>query len=64
MTLPEMALRFVLSSPQVSTTIVGMRKLENVRENLKVSDGRLLEPALLAGLRGHRWDRKATPWSA
>jgi len=64
MTLPEMALRFVLSSPQVSTTIVGMRKLENVRENLKVSDGRPLEPALLAGLRGHRWDRKATPWSA
>src|SRR5215472_7764606 len=28
MTLPEMALRFVLSNPVVSTTIIGMRKLE------------------------------------
>jgi aryl-alcohol dehydrogenase-like predicted oxidoreductase len=27
MTLPEMALRFILSHPAVSTTIAGMRKL-------------------------------------
>ncbi len=33
MTLPEMALRFILSHPAVSTTIAGMRKPEHVRQN-------------------------------
>src|SRR5207248_14797 len=38
MSLPEMALRFILSNPVVSTTIVGMRKLDHVRTNLAFSD--------------------------
>ena len=38
MTLPEMALRFVLSNPTVSTTIVGMRKPEHVAANVSYSD--------------------------
>ncbi|MGH9601335.1 MAG: aldo/keto reductase [Terriglobales bacterium] len=63
MTLPEMALRFTLSNPQVHTTIVGMRMLEHVRQNLGVSDGKALAPDLRATLRKHRWERKLAPWS-
>jgi aryl-alcohol dehydrogenase-like predicted oxidoreductase len=63
MSLPQMALRFVLSHPAVSTTIVGMRKLEHVRENIALSDQGPLPPDLLRELKRHRWDRKPTPWS-
>ncbi len=63
MALPEMALRFILSHPQVHTTIVGMRRLAHIRLNLGISHGRPLDPDLLAALRKHRWDRKPAPWS-
>ncbi|HTV58366.1 MAG TPA: aldo/keto reductase [Candidatus Baltobacteraceae bacterium] len=63
MTLAEMSLRFVVSHPAVSTTIVGMRKLEHVKQNLAASDAGPLDPALLARLRKHRWDRKPQRWS-
>jgi aryl-alcohol dehydrogenase-like predicted oxidoreductase len=63
MTLPEMSLRFVLSEPTVSTTIIGMRKLEHVRQNVAMSDAGPLDPALIKKLRVHRWDRKPTRWS-
>lgn len=63
MSLPEMALRFVLSHAAVSTTIVGMRKLEHVRENVALSDKGALWPDLLQELKRHRWDRKPAPWS-
>lgn len=63
MSLPEMALRFVNSHPAVSTTIVGMRKAEHVRENLALSDKGPLSPHLLRELKEHRWDRKPAPWS-
>jgi aryl-alcohol dehydrogenase-like predicted oxidoreductase len=63
MSLPEMALRFVLSHPAVSTTIIGMRKLGHVRENIALSDKGPLSPELLQELRKHRWDRKPAPWS-
>ena len=63
MSLPEMALRFILSNPVVSTTIVGMRKPEHVRQNSAMSDAGPLEPALVQTLRPHRWDRKPKPWS-
>ena len=63
MTLPEMALRFILSSPDVSTTIVGMRKPDHVRQNIALSDTGSLDPALLKALKPHRWDRKPQPWS-
>lgn len=63
MTLPEMAIRFVLSNPAVSTTVVGMRKHENVAANTSYSDKGALDPALIAELRHHRWDRKPTHWS-
>jgi aryl-alcohol dehydrogenase-like predicted oxidoreductase len=57
MTLPELALRFILHHPAVTTVIPGMRKLSNVRANLGTSDGHPLDPALLATLRAHRWER-------
>jgi aryl-alcohol dehydrogenase-like predicted oxidoreductase len=57
MTLPDMALRYILSHPAVSTTIVGMRKLDHVRSNLALSDAGPLDPALLQKLKAHRWER-------
>jgi len=63
MTLPEMAIRFILADPTVSTTIVGMRRLEHVRQNLALSDALPLDDTLLAKLKEHRWDRKPKRWS-
>jgi aryl-alcohol dehydrogenase-like predicted oxidoreductase len=63
MSLPEMALRFILSEPTVSTTIVGMRKLEHVRSNVAISDAGPLPAELVKELRPHRWDRKPKRWS-
>jgi len=63
MTLPELAMRFSISHPAVSTSIPGMRKPENVRQNIAVSDGKPLTPELIETLRAHRWDRKVAPWS-
>lgn len=61
--MPEVALRFILSHPAVSTVIPGMRSLSHVRSNLATSDRGPLEPALLERLREHRWDREPTEWS-
>ncbi|OHY79316.1 aldo/keto reductase [Marinobacter sp. AC-23] len=62
-TMAELALRFILHHPAVSTTIPGMRKLQHVLANTAVSDGSSLPPALLSELRKHRWDRVPTWWS-
>jgi aryl-alcohol dehydrogenase-like predicted oxidoreductase len=63
MSLPEMALRFVLSHPAVSTTVVGMRRSSHVRENTTLSDKGPLPADLLRELKRHRWNRKPAPWS-
>ena len=63
MTLPETALRFILSHPAVSTTIPGMRKLEHVQQNLAASEAGPLDQALLTELKKHRWDRTPQKWS-
>jgi aryl-alcohol dehydrogenase-like predicted oxidoreductase len=63
MTLPDAAIRFILSHPAVSTLIAGMRKESHVRGNLALSDVGGLHPELLAKLRKHRWERKPAPWS-
>ena len=63
MSLPEMALRFVLSNPTVSTQIIGMRKLDHVQQNIAMSDKGPLSPDLLKELKKHRWDRQPAPWS-
>jgi aryl-alcohol dehydrogenase-like predicted oxidoreductase len=57
MDMPELALRFVLDHPAVSTTIPGMRKVRHVEQNLRVSDGLRLPAALRDALRRHRSDR-------
>jgi aryl-alcohol dehydrogenase-like predicted oxidoreductase len=63
MSLPTMALRFILSNPDVSTTIIGMRHPDRVEENIRASGQGSLEPSLIATLREHRWDREVAPWS-
>jgi len=63
MTMAEMALRFILSNPDVATVIPGMRSAERVAANLAASDRGPLPPGLLAALRAHRWDRRPTSWS-
>lgn len=63
MTLPELALRFILQNPTVGTVIPGMRKTQHVLVNTAVSDGRHLPDGLMAELRHHRWDRKPASWS-
>ena len=63
LTLPQMALRYILSFPAVSTIIVGMRKPEHVRQNIAASDAGALDAALLRKLKDHRWDRKPEPWA-
>ncbi|MBP7038753.1 MAG: aldo/keto reductase [Bacteroidales bacterium] len=63
MTMPEMALRFILSEPTVSTIIPGMRKPSHARSNLAASNAGPLSPELLKELEKHRWDRKPTSWS-
>ena len=55
--LPEVALRYVLSRPEVSTVIPGMRTVRNVERNTAVGDGAGLPPAQAAALKAHRWDR-------
>lgn len=63
MTLPEMALRFILMNETVSTIIPGMRKLKNVESNMAASAAGPLPAAVYAELRKHRWDRTPTRWS-
>jgi aryl-alcohol dehydrogenase-like predicted oxidoreductase len=63
MTMPEMALRFILSNPNVSTVIPGMRKSRYVEANVAASEAGPLSEGLLRKLRVHRWERQPTEWS-
>ena len=62
-TMPNIALRFILSNPDVSTIIPGMRKLKNVEANCAASASGPLPTDLHTKLRAHRWDRNPTSWS-
>lgn len=64
MSMPEMALRFILSNPTVSTIIPGMRKLSHVESNIAAGESGALPTDLLEELKKHRWVRKPTPWSS
>jgi aryl-alcohol dehydrogenase-like predicted oxidoreductase len=55
--LAEVALRFILGNPAVSTVIPGMRTVRNVERNCAVGDGRGLPEEQLERLRAHRWVR-------
>jgi aryl-alcohol dehydrogenase-like predicted oxidoreductase len=63
MTMPELALRWILAEPAVSTIIPGMRKVRHVEANLAFSDGHPPDSALMQQLKTHRWDRTPTEWS-
>ena len=63
LTMPGMALRFILNNPTVSTIIPGMRKLHHVEANIAASDAGPLPEELHIQLRDHRWDRHPTKWS-
>jgi len=60
MTLAHLALRFILSNPDVSTTIPGMRRKNHVMSNISAGEVGPLSRSLLDELRKHRWDRKPT----
>ena len=62
--MPEMALRFILSNPDVAVVIPGMRKSSNVRANVAAEEAGPLPAEMLRRLRAHRWDRTPTEWSA
>jgi aryl-alcohol dehydrogenase-like predicted oxidoreductase len=56
-TLPEIALRFCLSHPAVSSVIPGMRRIRNVESNCAVPDKGPLEKNILERLRKHEWNK-------
>jgi aryl-alcohol dehydrogenase-like predicted oxidoreductase len=56
-TLAEIALRFCITHPAVSTVIPGMRKVRNVESSLGVSKVGPLEAATLEVLRRHAWNK-------
>jgi len=60
-TLPQLALRYNLSHPAVSTVIPGMRRISHVDSNCAVGDGRRLSPVLLEELKKHIWLRNFYP---
>ena len=62
-TMPELALRFILGNPDVSTIIPGMRKLAHVEANIAASDVGPLPPDLQEKMRAFRWVRKPAAWS-
>jgi aryl-alcohol dehydrogenase-like predicted oxidoreductase len=57
--LAEVALRYVLSHPVVSTVIPGMRSVRNVERNAAVGDGKGLPEEQVRALKAHRWSPAA-----
>ncbi len=53
----DLALRYVLESPAVSTVIAGMRSVRNVMRNAATIDGQPLSAEQVTKLRTHRWER-------
>lgn len=57
LTMAQVALKFALSHPAVSTVIPGMRNAAQAEANCAVSDLPDLDPELLTTLRRHNWRR-------
>ena len=55
--LAEIALRFCVTHPAVSTAIPGMRTVQNVERNVAAVERGPLSEEQLAALRPHRWVR-------
>ncbi len=56
-TMAQLALRFILSGPDVTTVIPGTGRPEHLEANAAASAAGPLPSDLLAALRQHRWDR-------
>ncbi len=56
-TLADVALKFALSRPEVSTVIAGMRTIEHVEKNTRSSELKDLPASLLQQLHRHNWRR-------
>src|SRR5438876_239083 len=56
-TLPELALRFCLSAPEVSTVIPGMRRPAHVRQNAMAATKGALPAGMLSKLKPHAWEK-------
>ena len=54
---PDVAIRYVLASPAVSTVIAGMRTVRNVERNAATSDAPPLPQEQVERLKHHRWER-------
>ena len=55
--LPEIALRFCLSEPAVSTVIPGMRRVHHAEGNIAAAEKGPLDEKTMAVLRRHAWDK-------
>ena len=53
----QLALRFILSNPDVTTVIPGMRRPEHLAANVAAAEAGPLSEELLSALGAHRWDR-------
>jgi aryl-alcohol dehydrogenase-like predicted oxidoreductase len=60
-TLAELALRFCISAPEVSTVIPGMRRPQHVQQNVAAAERGPLPAELLAKLKSHAWDKNWYP---
>lgn len=60
-TLPELALRYILSYSAVSTVIPGMRSVKHTEANVSYSDGHELSWELFDELAHHSWERNFYP---
>lgn len=60
-TVPELALRYLLSFNEVSVVIPGMRKTKNVINNAAVSDGKKISDELIREIQMHAWERNFYP---
>jgi aryl-alcohol dehydrogenase-like predicted oxidoreductase len=63
MTMAEIALRFILNNPTITTVIPGMRKVKHVEANAAACQAGPLPAEIHAELRPHRWVRMPTSWS-
>jgi aryl-alcohol dehydrogenase-like predicted oxidoreductase len=57
LSLPEAALKFCLSFPEVSVVIPGMRKIKHVQSNIALAHSKPFEKPVLEKLRSHAWKR-------
>ncbi|MDA9779035.1 aldo/keto reductase [Rubripirellula sp.] len=56
-TLADVALKFVLARPEVSSVLVGMRNIIQVQQNCRIPSRRDLNPEMIQHLHRHDWRR-------